>query len=109
LSHIYLFVNTILFTYYTISTSYTNIHYTVFDAYFVRKKIFIPSYRSSVCLHVLAAFLCTSSVFPLINSILVSSVEGLMEHASILNWWRILVRQKICYIVPYDLSYLFFI
>jgi len=71
-----LLVHTILFTSYTISTSYTNIHYTVFDVYVAHKKSSFLVIGVLFGLHnVLAAFVCILSAFPLINSILVSSVE----------------------------------
>ena len=102
-----LIVLIILFTSYTISTSYTNIHYTVFDVFVVHKKSsFLVIGVPFGLLDVQTAFLCKSSAFSLINSIIVKSVE-----AAVGNSFHFKLMGGFCLVrrfVSYDLSCLFF-
>ena len=77
-TNIILIVLITLFISYTISISYTNINYTDFDVFVVHKKFSFLVIRVPFgLLGVLTAFLCKSSAFSPINSIMVSSVEAI--------------------------------
>ena len=106
-TNIILIVLIILFTSYTISTSYTNIHYTVFDVFIVREKSsFLVIGVPFGLLGVLTLFLCKSSAFSLINSIMVLSVE-----ATVGNSYHFKLMGGFCLVkgfVSCDLSCLFF-
>jgi len=78
--------DSIFFTSDTISTSYTDIHYTVFDEFNDHKKSsFLVIGVLFDLLDAISAFLCTSSAFSLIKSIMTSSMEAAVGILSILH------------------------